>query len=503
MQASPRDAPQGHYRAFSVKVNAESHQRHASYIPAVRRRSTHAGETSEGEAGGKGGKKGAAGKKDAAKGGGKKGKKASGGGDANTDGEEGAGSGKAKKGAGGAGKKGGGGGKKGGKKGDGDGGGGGPWGPGLDSATLRLLSTLELRARQLAPVMINLACGSSLSAYQVMHLLRLLPDFDLRVKVLVAVWPAIWDRGNMVDLILDLDHPVALPPSPRKIGGEGGLMPLTSSSITGAGPAGPGSNRQSGEHRRSTFTGMPGAPAAGAPGAASPGPASPSRPGQGQGQGAGVTEPGVIRPKNFVPSPHTGDELLLKVAGELGWRSLLLCWSSPGALQGRTLHLHLGAIDQLQAVASICRFADRCYRVLRHQVVTGLACDGTARDPEEAAELPGGVWQLILSRTVLCLDRPEYGTLSLQLDGITHDAQRAVAAVTIQAVWRGYLVRRAAYASAVYGAGSNRWLRCWRVVRHLRRLALMRTLAADLDISRAQSEMERGYLRMLYGPNAA
>ena len=33
-------------------------------------------------------------------------------------------------------------------------------------------------------------------------------------------------------------------------------------------------------------------------------------------------------------------------------------------------------------------------------------------------------------------------------------------------------------------------------MRLLRRLALMRTLGADLDISRAQAEMERGYLRM-------
>lgn len=42
----------------------------------------------------------------------------------------------------------------------------------------------------------------------------------------------------------------------------------------------------------------------------------------------------------------------------------------------------------------------------------------------------------VLSRTVLCLDRPEYGTVSLQLGGMCVEAQQAVAAVTIQ-VGRG------------------------------------------------------------------
>ncbi|GIL77087.1 hypothetical protein Vretifemale_6644 [Volvox reticuliferus] len=485
----------GHYRSFSSRLHAEAHLRHRAYVSAARRRSTHAGDPTEGDAAGKAGKKGG-GKKDGGKGG-KKGKKS---GDADNDD---GGGGKAGKKSGG-GKKGG---KKGGKRGDADGAGGGPWGPGLDAATLRLLGTLEMRARQLAPLMTNLACGVSLSVYQVLHLLRLLPDFELRIKALVALWPAIWDRGNVVDLIVDLDHPVALPPAQHKVGGEGGPtspIPTSTAGVQGPGSSSVNSQQQQPvvENRRPTLTGGGGG-ISGAPGSSSIGSSSGAAPRPGSPNRTGQAESLVVKPKNFVPGPHTADELLLKVAAALGWRTLLLCWAYPGSLHGRTLHLHMGAIDQLQAVASICRFADRCYRLLRHQVVSGLACDGTAVDPEEAAELPGGVWQLILSRTVLCLDRPEYGTVSLQLDGITLDAQRAVAAVTIQAVWRGYLVRRAAYAAAVASGGSNRWLRCWQVVKHLRRLALMRTLAADLDISRAQSEMEKGYLRMLYGPNAA
>ncbi|GLI61918.1 hypothetical protein VaNZ11_004442 [Volvox africanus] len=73
---------------------------------------------------------------------------------------------------------------------------------------------------------------------QVLHLLRLLPDFELWIKVLVALWPVKWDRGNVVDLIMDLDHTVALPPAQHKVGGEGGPMsPLA----TTAGAQGSGS----------------------------------------------------------------------------------------------------------------------------------------------------------------------------------------------------------------------------------------------------------------------
>ncbi len=50
----------------------------------------------------------------------------------------------------------------------------------------------------------------------------------------------------------------------------------------------------------------------------------------------------------FPLGPRTGDELLLRVAGALGWRSLLLVWATPGPLARLTLHMHLGAIDQLQ-----------------------------------------------------------------------------------------------------------------------------------------------------------
>ncbi|GFR42096.1 hypothetical protein Agub_g2938, partial [Astrephomene gubernaculifera] len=214
--------------------------------------------------------------------------------------------------------------------------------------------------------------------------------------------------------------------------------------------------------------------------------------------------PPVVRPKGFVPGLHSGDELVLRVASCLGWRALLVCWAAPGALRGLTLHLHCGAVEQLQALAAVCRFADRCHRATGRQVVTGLACDGAAVDVEEAARgRRGGLWELVLRRTCLCLDRPEYGTVSLQLGGMSLEAQRAVAAVMIQAVWRGYLVRRSMYAAAVEAAGGNRWRRCVGVARLLRRLSVLRALGADLEISRAQGEMERTYLRMLYGPNAA
>eukprot|EP00198_Chlamydomonas_reinhardtii_P006294 XP_001695630.1 predicted protein [Chlamydomonas reinhardtii] len=153
----------------------------------------------------------------------------------------------------------------------------------------------------------------------------------------------------------------------------------------------------------------------------------------------------LIRPRGFTPGPHTGDELLLKAAACLGWRALALPWATPGSLAGRTLHFHMGAIDQLQAVAALCRFNDRCFKSIGQQVVTGLACDGAPQDVDEAEGLPGGLWQLILSRTVLCLDRPEFGTVSLQLGNITTEAQRAVAAVSIQA--------------AEARAGANAWRR--------------------------------------------
>ncbi len=63
-------------------------------------------------------------------------------------------------------------------------------------------------------------------------------------------------------------------------------------------------------------------------------------------------------------------------------------------------------------------------------------------------------------------------------------------------MWRGYCVRRRMREAVVRQAGSNRWRRAVLLLRHVGRLRLMRTLAADLDISRAQGEMERGYLRM-------
>ncbi|KXZ41880.1 hypothetical protein GPECTOR_253g634 [Gonium pectorale] len=471
----------GQYRAFSAKLHDAIRARHASYLPGTQRNS------GEGESEGADGGRRGAGKKGVVRKDAKRGGKRGGG---NTDGDDGlpdtptsptgkkpsaaaavasaatvttSASAGGRKAAGGAA-------KRGGKRGEPE---SAPGGGAVDGPTGRLLSVTEMRARQLAPAMIDLACGVSLSCFTVLHLLRLLPDLELRVKVLVAVWPAIWDRGNVVDLILDLDHPVALPPPPPPMHGSGvskkspaalarasvaaaaagmqhggveGLLPLTES-VTHKGLT----------ERSGTSTGGLSAPH-------SPGPTTARGPG-----------------------PHT--------AGYLP--------AGAGALAGRTLHLHLGAIDQLQAMASICRFADRCYRSTGLQVVTGLACDGVAQYVEEAANLPGGVWELILRRTVLCLDRPEYGTVSIQLGGITADAQRAVAALTIQAVWRGHRVRQQQYAEAVVAAGSSRWRRVVGCMRLLRRLAVMRTLAADLDISRAQGEMERGYLRMLYGPNAA
>ncbi|KAG2439979.1 hypothetical protein HXX76_004097 [Chlamydomonas incerta] len=511
----------GGYRLFSHKLHDEVRARHDSYGGGGgaghggRRASSTAEGADEAAAGGKKG----AGKKDAKAG--KKGGKGKGkGGD--TD-EEGGGGGKAKaKGKGGKGK-----GGKGAKAAPDTGGG---WGPGVDAATARVLSALDQKSRQLAPLMTDLACQVSLSTYQVLHLLRLLPDFDLRLRTLVALWPAVWDRGNVVDLILDLDHPVVLPPPPKKTSDLNPLTSTTAPSSPGPGTMGAHNPATDKHHASSAAAGA--ATAAGhsrsgeaplTPGAAAGGAAARSSgtrrtTGTGDGSNGGPLRSGspgpgpapqpeeprlLVRPRGFTPGPHAGDELLLQAAARLGWRSLALPWATPGCLAGRTLHFHMGAIDQLQAVAALCRFNDRCFRAIGQQVVTGLACDGAAQDVDEAEALPGGLWQLILARTVLCLDRPEYGTVSMQLGNVTTEAQRAVAAVNIQAAWRGYLARRRAYEAAEARAGANRWRRLVGVMRHLRRLALMRTLGADLDISRAQAEMERGYLRMLYGPTAA
>ncbi|KAG2495322.1 hypothetical protein HYH03_006592 [Edaphochlamys debaryana] len=492
------------YRCFSVRLHEEVAERHEGYTlgagGTTKRQSGHTGEDGAGEPGAataRGKVKGKDGKKSAR-------------GAAEASGGEESGGRRGKAGKGGkAGAKGGKGGRAGGGTHDGHGSHG--WGPGhVDSATLRLLGAVDNKARHLAPLMVDMACQISMSCHMVMHLLRLLPDFDLRLRVLVALWPCIWDRGNVIDLVLDLDHPIAVPLLHKK---STESMPITATV----------SHHPSGEHppgnhaaalRASATSPVPGA---GNSPKRNSGPDHGMGAGGGAGGGAGAASvpttpasphhgdhgPPLLRPRGFTPSPHSGDELLLRVAGALGWRSLALPWSTPGCLAGLTLHLHLGAIDQLQAVAALCRFADRCYSATGVQVITALACDGAMLDLEEAVELRGGVWELVLARTVLCLDRPEYGTVSMQLGGITADAQRAVAAVTIQAVWRGYLVRRSLRERVLEEAGGSAWRRAAGLARHLRRLASMRTLAADLDISRAQGAMERGYLRMLYGPNAA
>lgn len=80
-------------------------------------------------------------------------------------------------------------------------------------------------------------------------MLRLLPDFNARVDALIALWPAIHDRANVLAAILDLDHPAVLPGSPGAHGtwdapgsalrvndttGQGGVLTL-GQSFTAAG----------------------------------------------------------------------------------------------------------------------------------------------------------------------------------------------------------------------------------------------------------------------------
>jgi hypothetical protein len=57
-------------------------------------------------------------------------------------------------------------------------------------------------------------------------------------------------------------------------------------------------------------------------------------------------------------------------------------------------------------------------------------------------------------------------------------------------------VRLAQWDATAARAGANRWRRAAALSRLARRLAVMRTLGADLAISRAQSALEAGYLRM-------
>ena len=41
--------------------------------------------------------------------------------------------------------------------------------------------------------------------------MRLLPDLSSRLSALLVVYPTLWDRGNLADIIRDLDQPVSLP----------------------------------------------------------------------------------------------------------------------------------------------------------------------------------------------------------------------------------------------------------------------------------------------------
>jgi hypothetical protein len=70
--------------------------------------------------------------------------------------------------------------------------------------------------QMLCACLLMAACMGCPCVTQALHLLRLLPNLELRLQALVAMWPAIWDRGNVADLVLDLDHPVALPLLPGK-----------------------------------------------------------------------------------------------------------------------------------------------------------------------------------------------------------------------------------------------------------------------------------------------
>ncbi|GLI59574.1 hypothetical protein VaNZ11_001493 [Volvox africanus] len=112
---------------------------------------------------------------------------------------------------------------------------------------------------------------------------------------------------NVVDLIVDLDHPVALLPAQHKVGGEGGPMsPLaTTAGAQGSGSTSVNSRQQQQqqqqpavETRRSTVTGG-GGDVVGAHGSSCIGSSSGAAPRA--SSPTGPLESLIVRPKNFVP----------------------------------------------------------------------------------------------------------------------------------------------------------------------------------------------------------
>lgn len=80
-----------------------------------------------------------------------------------------------------------------------------------------------------------LACP--LHPKQAIYLLRLLPDLDLRLAALAALWPAIWDRDAVVDVVMALDQPTPLPNPGVKPKAGTGLLPELPAKAVAAGKA--------------------------------------------------------------------------------------------------------------------------------------------------------------------------------------------------------------------------------------------------------------------------